>query len=121
MATYKHKDQAFYQELCKIFPSFDKRFQKTCKEQWKNIFGNIVVNKGSYSNESLYWEIYIPKTDIEVINPLKPNIWYPASEFDGNPNKYSFIGENSVKNKYIFTSKIDEMPSWVTRFMYLIL
>lgn len=120
MNTYKHKDQAFYQELCKMFPSFEERFQKACKKQWYDEYKCIVVNN-NFPNNSFCWEFYIPKTDIEEISPLKPNIWYSASEFDGNPNKYSFIGENNVKNKYVFTSKIDEMPSWVTRFMYLIL
>lgn len=33
----------------------------------------------------------IPKEEFEEKKPLKPYVWYPVEEFDGNPNNYILL------------------------------
>lgn len=86
---FKHKDQEFFEEVCKLLPSFAKRFQEACKEQWDDDSEYIYVkNKPS---TTFRWYFHIPKTDIEQIEVLEPFVWFPKSKWNGNPERHALI------------------------------
>lgn len=88
--VFKHKDQEFFKEVCKLLPSFAKRFQKACEEQWNDSFDFIDVDRDNYT-ECFYWDFLIPKKDIERIEDRDPFVWYPASKWNGNPERHSLV------------------------------
>ena len=88
---FKHKDQKFFEEVCKLLPSFAKRFQEACEVQWKDKSNLIIV--GRKPGTTFHWGFSIPKKDIErvEIEELKPFIWYPASKWHGNPEGHALV------------------------------
>lgn len=89
---FVHKDKEFFDAVCKVFPSFKKRFQEACEEQWGDALTTVVVRRGC--GAGFYWRIVIPKADIKIIEELKPYVWYKREKFDGNPNNYDLIERN---------------------------
>lgn len=87
---FRHKDQEFFNEVCKLLPSFAKRFQEACEDQWHDRFNFISIERDS-PRGSFHWSFHIPKRDIERIEDLKPFIWYPTSKWNGNPEKHALV------------------------------
>lgn len=89
---FKHKDQEFFEEVCKLLPSFAKRFQEACAEQWTDPHNFIYVGRDS-EETSFHWYFHIPKKDIKrvEIEDLKPFVWYPASKWHGNPEGHALV------------------------------
>ena len=124
MTKYIHKDKQFFNEACKLFPSFSKRFKEACERQMKDDSNCILVKRKDFS-KGFHWAIYIPKSDIEVRDGLKPYVWYSCREFDGNPNNYVLVEKvidldgnflSAYMNKDISLHYI--CPS-TTKFMYI--
>lgn len=86
---FRHKDQEFFEEVCKLLPSFEKRFQEECKAQWDDHYSFISV--GRDSDETFHWYFRIPKTDIERVEVLEPFVWFPKSKWNGNPERHALI------------------------------
>lgn len=123
MTKYIHKDKKFFEEVCKLFPSFSKRFQEACESQMKD-GSNFIFVKRSNCGGCFSWSVSIPKSDIEVKEYLKPYVWYGRGEFDGNPNDYllledvyDFFGDNLA----VFYDKngIHRLGNSTKRFMYI--
>lgn len=89
---FKHKDQEFFEEVCKLLPSFAQRFQEACEDQWHDPYSFILVERNSYETE-FYWCFHIPKKDIQrvEVEELKPFVWYPASKWNGNPELHALV------------------------------
>ena len=117
---FKHKDQEFFEEVCKLLPSFAKRFQKACEEQWDDPFDFISVDRDNYAT-SFYWDFLIPKKDIKrvEIEDLKPFIWYPASKWNGNPERHTLVERDSNGGLYTFHGLIHELASDTEFFMFV--
>jgi len=121
MATkYKLKDQEKFKKLCELFPRFEESFQKCC-EKYFNDDAYIGVHVSNL--ESLYWCVTIPKEDIEVVEDLKPYVWYPSEKFDGNPNNYILVEDDESSVWEISACKgcgdAKLILHKTTRFMYL--
>lgn len=63
----------------------------------------------------------IPKDEFEEKKPLKPYVWYPVEEFDGNPNGYGLIEEDGDGDFTIWVDKEDtkSLMLYTKRFMYI--
>lgn len=88
---YKHKDQAFFEEVCKLLPSFAQRFQEACEDQWEDEFNFVSVKRNT--NTTFNWRFLIPKKDIKrvEVEDLKPFVWHPASKWNGNPEGHALV------------------------------
>lgn len=86
---FRHKDQEFFEEICKLLPSFKKRFQEECKAHWDDHYSFISVERDS--DETFHWCFRIPKTDIERVEALEPFVWFPKSKWNGNPERHALI------------------------------
>lgn len=88
---YKHKDQEFFEEVCKLLPSFEQRFKEACEVQWEDEFNFISVRRKP--GTTFRWSFSIPKRDIErvEIDELKPFVWHPASKWNGNPEGHALV------------------------------
>lgn len=125
MTKYLLKDKQSFDTICNIFPNFFKKFQEECNKQFNNTFNHIYISNEEEKNRNFYWAFHISKSDIEIKEDLKPYIWYDASEFDGNPNKY-IIMECTVNNEgeimYITSATYPNNTSITkkcTKFMYI--
>ena len=100
---FKHKDQEFFEEVCKLLPSFAKRFQKACEKQWDDPFDFINVDRDNYAT-SFYWDFLIPKKDIKrvEVEELDTFVWYPASKWNGNPERHALVERDSNGGLYTF-------------------
>lgn len=89
---FKHKDQAFFEEVCKLLPSFAKHFQMACEDQWDDPTDYIYVARDC-CDTSFFWCFDIPKKDIKrvEVKELDPFVWYPASKWNGNPERHALI------------------------------
>lgn len=101
--VFKHKDQEFFNEVCKLLPSFAKRFQKACEEQWDDPTDYVYVPRDC-CDTSFHWCFDIPKRDIERVEELKPFVWYPASKWNGNPQKHSLV--ERAANGHVYSYNI---------------
>ena len=115
---FKHKDQEFFEEVCKLLPSFAKRFQKACEEQWNDPTDSIVVARDVY--DTFHWSFDIPKRDIKrvEIEDLKPFIWYPASKWNGNPERHTLVERDSNGGLYTFHGLTHVLASDTEFFMF---
>ena len=87
MTKYILKDKNFFDETCKAFSDFESLFQEACKTQMNDSY-NFILITCTFPDTVFTFDLKIPKDYIEVKEDLKPYVWYDASEFDGNPNKY---------------------------------
>ena len=113
---FRHKDQEFFEEICKLLPSFAKRFQEECKAQWDAHYSFISV--GRDRNETFHWYFRIPKKDIEQVEDLKPFVWYPASKWNGNPEQYTLIERVAQGDTYLFRGMIRALTAETEFFMF---
>lgn len=87
---FKHKDQEFFKEVCNLLPSFERRFQAECEVQWDDPSGFILICKGN-PHGSFNWSFNIPKRDIERVEAPELFTWYPASKWNGNPERHVLV------------------------------
>lgn len=123
MTKYIHKDKQFFNEACKLFPSFPKRFKEACEKQMNDDSNYIIVSRGDCISY-FHWSISIPKSDIEIKKELKPYVWYNSSEFDNNPNDYVLVevygeGDDYFVCTTVNKSSIHSLFSTTTKFMYI--
>lgn len=116
---FKHKDQAFFEEVCKLLPSFAQRFQEACKDQWEDEFNFISV--GRKPDTTFQWRFLIPKKDIkrEDIEELKPFVWYPASKWRGNPEGHALVERDADGRLYAFRGMVHVLASDTEFFMFV--
>lgn len=115
---FRHKDQEFFEEVCKLLPSFAKRFQEACEDQWHDRFNFISIERNRPSG-SFHWSFHIPKRDIERIEDLKPFIWYPASKWNGNPERHALVERDIDGEIYAFRGLAHVLASDTEFFMFV--
>lgn len=114
---FKHKDQAFFEEVCKLLPSFEKRFQEACKAQWNDHRDCIIVTRNPDSIDIFYWRFDIPKKDVERVEDLEPFTWYPASRWNGNPEKHMLVERDTDGEICTFRGLVHRLASDTEFFM----
>lgn len=99
---FKHKDQTFFEEVCKLLPSFAQRFQEACENQWEDEFNFVSVERKP--DTTFQWRFLIPKKDIKrvEVEELDPFVWYPASKWNGNPKQYALVERTGQGSTYLF-------------------
>ena len=115
---FRHKDQKFFEEVCKLLPSFAQRFQEACRDQWNNRAEYINVARNNYDTV-FYWSFHIPMGDIERIEDLKPFVWYPASKWNGNPEKHALVERDTDGEIYVFRGLAHVLASDTEFFMFV--
>lgn len=116
--VFKHKDQEFFEEVCKLLPSFAQRFQEECRDQWNDPHDFILVARNSPIG-SFHWSFHIPKRDIEHIEDLKPFIWYHASMWNGNPERHALVERDTDGEIYAFRGLAHVLASDTEFFMFV--
>lgn len=93
MTRYKLKDKVLQEKLDALSDEnkFSERLQVICEKEILDGFDYINVCFGILSTGITKLSIHILKSEIEVIEDLKPNIWYTSQKFDGNPNRYVIV------------------------------
>lgn len=115
---FKHKDQEFFKEVCNLLPSFEKRFQEECERQWNDGFDFISIDRTS-PYRGFNWSFSIPKRDIECVEDLKPFVWYPASKWNGNPQKHSLVERAASGETYAYRGLVQAL-NMETKFFMLV-
>lgn len=115
---FKHKDQAFFEEVCKLLPSFAKRFQEACEDQWHDEFNFVSVGRNS-PDGSFHWCFHIPKRDIKRVEELKPFVWYPTSKWHGNPEGHALVERDTDGRLYAFRGMVHALASATEFFMFV--
>lgn len=115
---FKHKDQEFFKEVCNLLPSFEKRFQEECKRQWNDGFDFISIDRNG-PHRGFNWSFSIPKRDIECVEALKPFVWYPASKWNGNPERHALVERDANGGLYTFHGLIHVLASGTEFFMFV--
>lgn len=118
-ALFKHKDQEFFKEVCNLLPSFKKRFQEACERQWNDRSNYILVAKDSDTVDVFRWVFDIPKKDIEYVEDLKPFTWYPASKWNGNPERHVLIERGVDGGLYTFRGLVYVLNNDTEFFMFI--
>lgn len=116
-AVFKHKDQEFFKEACNLLPSFEKRFKDACKAQWNDNSDCIIVTRNPDSIDIFYWRFDIPKKDVECVEDLKPFTWYPASKWNGNPEKHMLVERDTDGEICTFRGLVHRLSSDTEFFM----
>lgn len=116
--VFKHKDQEFFEEVCKLLPSFAKRFQEACEDQWYDRFNFVSIERNS-PRGSFHWSFHIPKRDIERIEDLKPFIWYPASMWNGNPERHALVERLDNERVYAYNALTHVLNKETEFFMFI--
>lgn len=126
----KDKDrQAKLDSLCDE-NKFSEELQETCREKLGNNANFVCVHFGKIALENVeggknhFSEFYVRilKSDIEVIEDLKPYVWYPCEKFDGNPNGYVLVERIVNYDTVAFTicsKMINSLMDVSTHFMYI--
>ena len=116
---FKLKDQEFFKEVCKVLPSFAKRFQEACEDQWNDPHNFILVDRAS--DTTFHWCFHIPKKDIERIEveELKPFVWYHASRWNGNPEQHALVERDTAGRIYAFRGLVHMLASDSEFFMFI--
>lgn len=131
MTRYVHKDKTRQEKLdalCEV-EKFSEKLQEACKDQFSDDFNFVDVFFGSVATEdgdglktdTFEYSVRLLKDDIEVIEDLKPGVWYPREMFDGNPNGYLLI-ETYINSDFYASHKEELIHSLIddtTHFMYL--
>ena len=116
---FRHKDQEFFKEVCKLLPSFEKRFQEACKAQWKDDSNYILVARNHNNIDVFDWRFDIPKKDIERVEDLEPFTWYPASRWNGNPERHLLLERGADGGLYTFKGLVYVLNSDTEFFMFV--
>lgn len=114
---FKHKDQKFFEEVCKLLPSFAERFQEECATQWEDEFDFIAVRRKH--STPFNWSFNIPKKDIEQVEELKPFTWYPASKWNENPEQHALVERDTDGRIYVFRGLVHVLASDTEFFMFI--
>lgn len=117
-ALFKHKNEEFFKEACNLLPSFAKRFQEACKVQWDDSSSFISIKRNSpYRNFN--WNFDIPKEDIERTENLEPFTWYPASKWNGNPERHVLIERDTDGGICVFRGLVYVLDKDTEFFMFV--
>lgn len=124
----KDKDrQAKLDSLCDE-NKFSEELQETCREKLGNNANFVCVHFGKIALKNAEggkyhfseFNVRILKSDIEVIENLKPNIWHPREKFDGNPEGLWMIQvDNKEPNAYLNWG-CHRLAECATHFMYVV-
>lgn len=113
------------EKVIKIFESLEELgYDIMCRDgiqcQWDDTEDFMLFEaKISNSNTNTFSIIKFPKKCFKKKEPLKPYIWYPAEEFDGNPADY-YVVESSCSAGYIRQYvNVHELSPKTTYFMYI--
>ena len=118
--VFKHKNEEFFKEVCKLLPSFAKRFQKACEEQWNDGFDFICIDRNdSGLIKNFNWSFSIPKQDIERVEDLDPFVWYPASKWNGNPQSHTLVERTADGELYTFKGLVHALAHETKFFMFV--
>lgn len=126
MTKYKLKDKVLQEKLDALSDEnkFSEQLQVTCEKEILDDFDFINVCFGILSNGITKGNIRIMKSEIEVIEDLKPYVWYPRQKFDSNPNRYVLV--ERIKDEYdeFYDISADDygithLGFKVTHFMYI--
>ena len=63
--------------------------------------------------------VYLPKEWFKKKEPLKPYVWYPVEEFDGNPNNYILLEMDDNGLCYLYNFESNRLSEYRTHFMYI--
>lgn len=132
MTRYALKDKARQERLdalCKV-EKFSEQLQDACREHLGNNANFVNVHFGKIALENVEggkyyfseFNVRILKSDIEVIEDLKPYVWYPCEKFDGNPNGYVLVERIVNYDTVAFTicsKMINSLMDVSTHFMYI--
>lgn len=93
MTRYALKDKVLQEKLDALSDEnkFSERLQVICEKEILDDFDYIIVCFGILSIGITKLSIRILKSEIEVIEDLKPYVWYPSQKFDENPNRYVLV------------------------------
>lgn len=72
-----------------------------------------------YPSSISEFDALIQKSDIEVLEDLKPYVWYPREKFDGNPNNYSVIQFHNDEPDLFIGIPTKSLGNSSTHFMYI--
>ena len=115
---FKHKDQEFFKEVCNLLPSFAKRFQKACEGQWNDGFDFISIDRNDSGRiRNFNWSFSIPKKDIERVEDLDPFVWYPASKWNGNPQRHPLVERGATGDVCAFRGLVHVLAGETEFFM----
>lgn len=129
MTRYALKDKARQERLdalCKV-EKFSEQLQNACREHLGNNANFVNVHFGKIALENVEggkyhfseFNVRILKSDIEVIEDLKPFVWYPREKFDGNPNNYSVIQFDNDEPDLFIGIPTKSLGNSSTHFMYI--
>lgn len=116
MPRFIHRDIEFYNGLCKLFPSFDKRFQEECKKRMHDSLDYIEISEIE-SKANFSWKIKIPKSDISI-KIIEKYAWHNVADFDGNPNNYVCVQKFKYSN-YSVEEQMRIIHPLCREFMYI--
>lgn len=128
MTRYALKDKVLQEKLDALSDEkkFSELLQATCEKEILDDFDYINVCFGILSNVITKLSIRILKSEIEVIEDLKPYVWYPSQKFDENPNRYVLVerieDEDEDSSFYILSGDdygITHLGFTTTHFMYI--
>lgn len=113
------------EEVIKIFESFEELgYDIICREGIQYQWGDpddfmLFEAKISNSNTNTFSIIKLPKKCFKKKEPLKPYVWYPAEEFDGNPNNYILLEADDTGLCYLYNFEGNRLSEYRSHFMYI--
>lgn len=129
MTRYALKDKARQERLdalCKV-EKFSEQLQDACREHLGNNANFVNVHFGKIALENAEggkyhfseFNVRILKSDIEVIEDLKPYVWHSREKWDGNPNNYSVIQFYNDEPDLFIGIPTKSLGNSSTHFMYI--
>lgn len=73
----------------------------------------------SFTKEGRMLTFDIPKEEFEEKKVLKPYVWYPVEEFDGNPNNYILLERDNNGLCYLYNFESNRLSEYRSHFMYI--
>lgn len=107
---------------------FSEQLQKACNAQMGDryytvtvCFGDLLVPDDRIYGESHGFQnrLVILKSDIEVLEDLKPYVWHSREKWDGNPNNYSVIQFHNDEPDLFIGIPTKSLGNSSTHFMYI--
>lgn len=123
MTRYKLKDKKRQTQLDALSDErkFSDQLQIECADKLSNASTLIAVPFGAVINGWAEFVVRILKSEIEIVEDLKPGVWYPKWMFDGNPNGYLLI-ETYINSDFYASHKEEHIHSLIddtSHFMYI--
>lgn len=130
MTKYQLKDKARQAQLDVLSDvnKFSDRLQVACKREMRDDGDHIFVEFGKDRSWFLHknkvitdyeFSFRILKSEIEVIEDLKPYVWHSREKWDGNPNNYSVIQFHNDEPDLFIGIPTKSLGNSSTHFMYI--